>query len=276
MSECAEKQFILNGNLTSSDQFDDLLVYKGNSIYEVIRTINGIPLFFKDHMERLKISISLQAKQELADTDTLRQNIIHLTEKISAPEKNLKIVFNYNNKIENYLIYFIESVYPSEKQYKSGVKAILFNAERRDPESKVINNELRTEISRQLKENNAYEALLVNKENQITEGSRSNIFFIKDDLLVTAPESVILKGITRKYLLQICNENNIRVEQRCVDAERISGYNAVFMTGTSPMVLPFCCIDEVRFSTHHPLMKTMRELYMIKAEESLRQFRVWD
>lgn len=273
MAECAEKQFILNGELISSELFNDSLVYEGESVYEVIRTVKGIPLFFTDHMERLTASIRLQQKEELAEKETLRNDILLLSEKIDAREKNLKIVFNYNKGISNYLIYFIESVYPSEKQYTEGVKAILFRAERKDPESKVINNGLRTEINIQLKEKDAYEALLVNNNGLITEGSRSNVFFLKNNLLVTAPEELILKGITRKYILQICSENNIQVESRCVDAIGISNYDAVFMTGTTPMVLPFCCIDDVKFKPGLPLMKKLRELYMKKAEESLERFK---
>jgi branched-chain amino acid aminotransferase len=272
MGECAEKLFILNGKIKTVEQFDDSFVYKGNSVYEVIRTVEGTPLFFNDHMERLKSSLILQGKRFLATTDTLRHDILLLSERVDTKEKNLKIVFNYNNGSETYLIYFIESVYPTEKQYIEGVKAILFRAERRDPESKVINNELRTEINRLLKEKDAYEALLVNKENCITEGSRSNVFFLKNDLLVTAPDNVILKGITRKYILQICDEIDIRVELRCVDADKIGEFDAVFMTGTSPMVLSYCCVDTIKFNPELPLLNRLRELYMNKAEESLRQF----
>jgi branched-chain amino acid aminotransferase len=273
MGECAEKQFILNGNIKTAEIFDDSLVYKGNSVYEVIRTVGGTPLFFNDHMERLQSSIILQGKRFLASTDTLRHDILLLSEKVDSKEKNLKIVFNYNNGSENYLIYFIESVYPTETQYNEGVKAILFRAVRRDPESKVINNELRTEINRLLKEKDAYEALLVNKENSITEGSRSNVFFLKNDLLVTAPDNVILKGITRKYILEICNEINIRVDLRCVDADKIGEFDAVFMTGTSPMVLPYCCIETIKFNPALPVLNKLRALYMKKAEESLRLFK---
>jgi branched-chain amino acid aminotransferase len=153
------------------------------------------------------------------------------------------------------------------------VKGILFYAERKDPVSKVINHKLRSSIFHKLILDGGYEALLVNENGLVTEGSRSNIFFLKNDTLVTAPDRMILSGITRKYILDICKENNIKVRIACVKAARISDFEAVFMTGTSPMVLPFSSIDDKVFKIRVPLIEKLRNLYIRKAEESVSQFR---
>ena len=273
MNECYGKKFKLNGDLQPAESFDNSLVYEGDSIYEVIRMVKGSPVFFHDHMERLATSVKLQRKEHLADVPALRRDIINLTRSDRKKESNLKIVFNYNNGSGNYLVYFIEPIYPSEEQYKKGVKGILFFAERKDPESKVINHKLRSSIYHKLILEGGYEALLVNENNLITEGSRSNIFFLKGETLVTAPDNVILNGITRKYILEICRGNQIKVELACVNVEDIPEYDAVFMTGTSPMVLPFYCIDDKSFNVKLPLMERLRQLYMVRAEESIRLFR---
>jgi branched-chain amino acid aminotransferase len=273
MIECYGKKFLLNGELHPSEIFDNSLVYEGDSIYEVIRMVKGNPVFFHDHMMRLASSVSLQNKKALASVDDLRKSIINLTRSDKMREANLKIVFNYNNDSENWLVYFLEPFYPSAAQYKNGVKGILFSAERKNPESKVINHKLRTSIASKLLHDKAYEAVLVNESNLITEGSKSNIFFLKYDILVTAPDELVLGGITRKHILGICREHKIKVEFKCVKAEEISGYDAVFMTGTSPMVLPFCCIGDIHFNTMLPLMEKLRKLYMKKAEESITLFR---
>jgi branched-chain amino acid aminotransferase len=273
MNECYGNKFILNGKLLPAELFDNSLVYDGESIYEVIRMVRGNPVFFTDHMERLAMSVRLQGKKLLADFYMLRESILALTQSGKNKETNLKIVFNYNNGDENWLIYFIEPIYPTEEQYKMGVKGVLFFAERKDPESKVINHKLRSSIYHKLILEGAYEALLVNEKNCITEGSRSNIFFLKDDTLFTAPEKVVLNGITRMYILDICKENKIKVDLTCVKYDCISEYDAVFMTGTSPVVLPFYCIDEISFNVRLPLMEKLRQLYMVRAEESMCRFR---
>ncbi|MCX6253998.1 MAG: aminotransferase class IV [Bacteroidia bacterium] len=273
MNECYGKKFILNGVLQTAELFDNSLVYDGDSIYEVIRMVKGSPVFFNDHMERLATSVKLQHKAHLADVPALRKDIIYLTRSDRKKETNLKIVFNYNNGSSNYLVYFIEPIYPSDEQYKKGVKGILFSAERKNPESKVINHKLRSSIYHRLILDGGYEALLVNENSLITEGSRSNIFFLKGETLVTAPDSVILNGITRKHILEICMENQIKVEFACVKVADIIKYDAIFMTGTSPLVLPFYCINDKFFNVRHPLIQKLRQLYMAKVEESVRLFR---
>lgn len=265
--------FILNGNLQHAEMFDKSLVYEGDSVYEVLRMIKGNPLFFPDHMERLLTSLKLQKKKILADIPTLRKAIISLARSDKKLESNLKIVFNYKEGVSNFLVYFIEASYPSATQYKEGVKGILFYGERKDPEAKVIHHKLRSSIYHKLIQEGAYEAILVNENNLITEGSRSNIFFLKGDKLITAPDDVILKGITRKHILEICRENKIKVEYSCVNADDISGYDGVFMTGTSPMVLPFNCIDDKKFNVKFQLIDKLRNLYLQKAEASILLFR---
>jgi branched-chain amino acid aminotransferase len=273
MNECYGNKFILNGNLQPVEMFDKSLVYEGDSVYEVLRMIRSNPIFFHDHMERLATSVKLQKKIFLADVSTLRKDIISLARSDKKRETNLKIVFNYKNGETNYLVYFIEPSYPSESQYKKGVKGILFFAERKDPESKVINHRLRSSIYHKLILESGYEAILVNENNLITEGSRSNIFFLKGETLITAPDNVILNGITRKHILEICGENKIRVEFACAKADEIKEYDAVFMTGTSPMVLPFYCIDNNFFNVNIPLIESLRKLYLEKAEASISMFR---
>lgn len=267
------KKYILNGELRTSDLFNNSLVYEGDSIYEVLRMIKGAPVFFQDHMDRLSASVKMQGNEMLADFQTLRSAIVSLIRSERKREANLKIVFNYNNGVKNFLVYIIEPVYPTAEQYRNGVKGILFNAERLNPESKVINHKLRSSIYHTLILEGAYEALLVNEKNMITEGSRSNIFFLKGETLVTAPDNIVLNGITRKHILELCRQNNVKVELRCVSINDISEYDVVFMTGTSPMVLPFCTIDDRGLNVKSPLMEKLRELYLLKAEESIRFFR---
>lgn len=273
MKECCGKWFIQNGELRPVEAFDNSLVIKGDSVYEVIRMVGGVPIFFKDHMERLEGSVRLRGKEQLAEVSTLKKDIIKLSSSEKKKEINIKLVFNYGSDgTNNHLIYFIDSVYPSTVQYSKGVKGILYFAERKDPEAKVINYRLRSSIHQELVNEGAYEALLVNDQNLITEGSKSNIFFLTGEKMITAPDNLILKGITRKHLLHICKDYGIEVIFDCVNADEIGDYEAVFMTGTSPMVLPFNCINDVFFNVNNPLMKKLRELYMQEVDESLRAF----
>jgi branched-chain amino acid aminotransferase len=271
MSECYGNKFILNGELQPTEMFDNKMVYEGDSVYEVIRIVRGIPVFFYDHIERMETSTRLQKRKMLAGGDVLKRDILDLMKSEKRKEINLKIVFNYSNS-DSYLVYQIESSYPTQEQYKKGVKGVLFNAERKDPESKVINHKLRSDIYHRLMLDGAYEALLVNKSNCITEGSRSNIFFIKGKSLHTAPENVVLSGITRKHIIGICRENGIDLKFDWIKSDTIGEFESAIMTGTSPTVLSFYCIDNIYFKVDNPLITLLRLMYLERVEESIRLF----
>jgi branched-chain amino acid aminotransferase len=208
-----------------------------------------------------------------AGRDEIIREVSLLLDSEEKSDVNMKIVINNNNGNTSLLIYLLKPSYPTEEQYENGVNGILYYAERKDPGSKVINHKLRTEIYQQLIAENAYEALLVKRNNCITEGSRSNIFFISGNKLFTAPDNEVLGGITRMHLIQICSERNIRVEFRCVNVDEIKHFESVFMTGTSPVVLPFCSVDKFNFNVKHEYLRLLRTLYLEKAEKSIDEFK---
>jgi branched-chain amino acid aminotransferase len=271
MGECIGKFFILNSDLKPAELFDNSMLYEGESVYEVIRLISGYPVFFSDHCERLDNSRKLIKRDMLADSNILRSDIQKLVDSEKAKDINIKIVFNYNRS-GKYLIYLIHSIYPTKKQYLNGVKGTFCEAERKDPEAKLISQRLRAEIFDKLLMEDAYEAVLVNNGGFITEGSRSNIFFIKDDIVYTAPDKSVLNGITRKHILEICREIGISVNYTLIPAVHLSNYECAFMTGTSPGVLPFYCIDNKSFNPGHKIITELQKNYQKRVEESIRQF----
>jgi branched-chain amino acid aminotransferase len=273
MSECYGECFILNGELASGETFRNCDVYEGDSVYEVLRMMSGVPLFFSDHMERLTYSVVNHGRHMLTSIDSIATDIMLLRKNAGVKEANLKIVFNYKNEGNKYLAYFIEATYPTHTQYREGVPVILFKAERVNPGVKVINHKLRSSICNQLISSNAYEALLVDNDGCITEGSRSNVFFVKGDILFTAPDEKVLGGITRKHVLDICFSNSIRVITECVNEARIAEFDAVFLTGTSPMVLAVNAIGDNSFKTDTPLIKKVTELYSERVKDSICSFR---
>ena len=137
----------------------------------------------------------------------------------------------------------------------------------------MINHRLRSTIYHRLIATNAYEAFLVDDEGYITEGSRSNIFFVREGKLYTAPDDKVLGGITRKHVIDLCSINGIEIEFRCIALAEIEEYESVFMTGTSPMVLPVKSIDDFEFNVDIPVVNLLRELYSGRVKESLTAFR---
>jgi branched-chain amino acid aminotransferase len=158
---------------------------------------------------------------------------------------------------------------------RKGVRLILFHAERADPGVKILNNRLRRSVNEEIVAGKAYEALLVNGEGFITEGSRSNVFFLTDRGEVhTAPDGMVLQGITRRYVLEIIRQEGFDLHFDAVAEEGISRFRSVFITGTSPMVLPVQSIEDHVYEVSNPVVERIRRLYVDRAEKSLLNYKL--
>ena len=159
-------------------------------------------------------------------------------------------------------IYQIPHSYPTEEAYENGVPTLTYRAIRKNAEIKYINPELRSAADRLIHEKGVYEILLVDNDDCITEGSRSNVFFLKDNTLYTSPLPYVLPGTSRKRVLSLCEKHQIPVIQERIPLQALPGFQAAFLTGTSPLVLPISRVDDQHFNPHHPLLKQVMELYV--------------
>lgn len=261
MSESRCDLLIYNGLERTSSELDRSLFYSDYSIYEVVRVIDRRAIFLEDHLERLENSIEAGSKTMLLDISEISVAVNMLIDKVLVENGNIKISFNYTPDGNYSLIYFIDALYPDASLYKSGVDTILFEAIRTKPDIKLINYLLRSQIYDKLVMMGAYEAFLVNSNNCITEGSKSNVFFIKDDTIITAPDGTVLPGITRKYIISLCEKHGILLDNRCLKVDEIADVESVFITGTSPKVLPVRSLDDHIFDVNHKQLRFLMSAY---------------
>lgn len=258
-----EEYFIHNGKILTSDSKELSFDRSIKVIYEVIRVIDGVPLFWEEHIERLIKS----AKLLDADIEKITKVIALDAKKViklnKSPEKNLKIlIYNINNPIPDYYIFFIESFYPPIELYKKGIKTITYKATRDNPQAKVINANLRQNVNSALKQLNAYEALLLNDADEITEGSRSNVFFVKGNSIYTPSSKDVLLGTTRAHIIKLCDKIGINVIEQPITHEFLKGCDGLFITGTSPKVLPISQVDDMKFhSTQNEIILKVMESF---------------
>lgn len=244
------KYLIYNGKVCSTEEVSIVNGSEGISIYEVIRIIQGIPLYLEEHLERLRKSAEILNIKIDKSNEELVSEIMRLIEINNGYNLNIKILCSgQGKKIEDIYLYFIKSFYPPKEMYEEGVHTIFYRTERENPNAKIFNKELRQSINEELKERNAFEALLINDNEQITEGSRSNVFFVKDGKLFTSPSSKVLLGVTREKIIELCRSNKIEVVQKEMMSDNINGYDGAFITGTSTGVLPIKDIGEIEINS---------------------------
>jgi branched-chain amino acid aminotransferase len=232
-------------------------------IYEVIRVIDSTPVFLEDHLQRLYSSARLTGFVNLPGFDTLSNRI---TDHIASEKKdmgNIKLSLTFGDPLATpeLTMSFIPHYYPTPEEYSKGVKVGLLKADRPLPNAKIQHADIRERANKAMENNGQFEVLLVDSDGNITEGSRSNVFFIKDGKLYSAPEEKILQGITRVKVLDICKNEGIEVIETDIPANSIKQFEAAFLTGTSPKVLPICSIEEIHYSPKLPMLTKIQDQY---------------
>ena len=151
--------------------------------------------------------------------------------------------------------------YPTSEMYTNGVTCGTLRAERENPNAKVFQTSVRQKANELIAEKQFYEVMLIDHLERVTEGSRSNVFFIKDNQVITSPEDEVLLGITRQKTIQIAKELGLEIVQKEVFLDTLDTFDAVFITGTSPKILPVKQIDKTIFNPSNNILTNLMEAY---------------
>lgn len=266
MGDAIEKFYILNGNKELSKNWME--EKNGKIIYEVLKVINGKPLFYEEHYYRMVNSFKLNNKSIIISKEDLLKTITTLIEINEVKNGNIKIT--YNTYSDNLQVFFIKHSYPTEEMYKNGVKTVLYFGERNNPNAKVVDNDFRSKVTEYIKSKNAFEGILVNHNGFITEGSKSNIFLIKDNKLVTSRVSDVLPGVTRNEIIKMALEEGIEVIEKDVSYKDLSNYDALFISGTSPNILPIREVDDLNFSVDNNFLILLKNLFDNRIKNNIK------
>jgi len=255
------KHIITNGILSKLIDYKPINENNFKIIYEVFRVDDFIPLFLQEHLDRLFKGIKQSSLENSLDHYSIKDQITELITKENIGHGNIKIsCFCDESSICNYTISFIPSYYPSKEMYENGVDAILFEGERHNPGIKIANTNIRRMANKELDKKGAFEALLVNHDNLITEGSRTNVFFIKQDTIYTAPTELVLPGIMRSKVIEVIEENNYKINYTPISIDQLINIESAFFTGTSPRILPISSIGNITLNVKVPLLRELMEL----------------
>ena len=262
MESCLLNYFILNKELKSTCDFNPFLLKQGNGVYEIVRIIDQKPLFLEDHIVRFFQSLELAELQSDLSSKQIRSRLKALIEINQLKNGNIRfqhLVHPQNGNL--FFAWITPTFYPSENDIMTGVKLLSTIAEREKPNAKRDNLPVRTKANQLIQQNDVFEVLLVNKEGFVTEGSRSNVFFVEGEKILTPPLSAVLPGVTRSKIISLAKENGIVVDERPIIFSEINDFDAVFISGTSIKVLPINQIDEFDFSPKNLLIAKVRQLY---------------
>lgn len=258
MSELIGNLFIGNGDVLPAAEYPRFKKLSDihPSVYEVIRVEDGIPLFFADYMDRLTNSFAMLrqdlplSREQIAEMVAL---LVRITGHRSGP---VKLVFGTGDD-PFFMMFLMKPHLPLPVEYLTGVKTVLMRETRSNPNLKIWNKGLRDRSVALLEKTGSYETILVNAGGFITEASRSNVFFVKENEVFTTGEALILPGITRKKVLEVCREQGIRVHLTTIPASGIEVYDSCFLTGTARKIVPVRLVDDVPFKVDTAMLKAI-------------------
>lgn len=271
--ECFQKYYIHNNEIQTCNNFNEDLFKAGVSVYEVIRIENGVAIFVDDHLERLFNSASILKLKISEDSSQIKSIIRKLIEINRTEIGKIKILIHFDSvsKMQlNILFYFNPHHFPTAEELVNGVSVGFCEAMRDVPNAKMHNTETRKKANQVIAEKKLFEALLVDNEGYITEGSRSNVLFISQNTVFSAPEHDILQGIARKNVKRICIKNNIKFVEKRIPKDDLSNMEALFLTGTSLKILPVANLETYSFSTNNTLLSRLMALYDKSIEDYIK------
>lgn len=256
----------VDGRITPTDEarvpvLDRGFLY-GDSIYEVFRTYQGVPLFYDEHWRRLENSASLIQMHISQNYDQMTEEIRRTVQASGAGSVGKDVYVRYmitrgegpvdlypNPDLETRYVIVVKEVpaWPANF-YEVGMKAAI-PAVRRNPTEALdpnikggnyLNNVIAITQARQL---GADESIILNNEGFVTEASNSNVFFVIEGKLVTPSMAVgNLMGLTKKAVHECCTQKGLEVVERRVHVDELGSASECFVTSATREVMPIASL----------------------------------
>jgi len=253
----------LNGEYVSKENakvsvYDHGFLY-GDGIFEGIRIYDGNIFKCKEHLKRLydsaksimlDIPLTIAEMQDaLAETirrNELRDGYIRLV--VSRGPGDLGLDPRRSPKANVIIIVEKLSIYP-EEAYVNGLRTVSVSTRRNVPDAlnpkiKSLNylNNILVKIQANLA--GVGEAIMLNAQGYVAEGSSDNIFVVKNGVVFTPPAYVgALEGITRAAIMEICERNGIKLKEEPFTLHDVYVADEVFFTGTAAEVIAVREVD---------------------------------
>lgn len=214
--------FNLNGEFYDKEPQTDDFFY-GYSLFETMYGIKNKVVFFEEHLNRLKksadiigISIKWDIKKEVYKLISKNGDTNEFMIKLQISNDNFYIkMAEFEGRVndEGIDVSFIQGLYQNELGFvKSG-------------------NYLTNILAR--KNLKSFEGIFVNRLGIVTEGTISNLFFIKNEVIYTPSLDLnILPGITREKIICLAKKNNFEVQDGHFGKEDLLEADAVFLTNS--------------------------------------------
>ena len=249
-----------NGTITPVEQIGvgvtDLSLLRGYGLFDYFLTYNGRPFQWDWYWERfansaMRMHLSLPITKEDA-----YGVVMELVERSGLPDIALRFIMTGGYSPDSIsitkpnLLIISEDIHPTSlAQYQTGIKVILDEYVREMAEVKSTDYKRLILLADEIRGAGAQD-VLYQKNGEISELSRSNFFIVKGEKLIT-PDRHILRGITRRTVLQLA-QPDFEIEERPVLLSELYDAEEAFTTSSTKKILPIVQIGELTIADGKP------------------------
>ena len=121
------------------------------------------------------------------------------------------------------------------------------------------------------------EALILDIDNNVNEGSGENFFMIIDNTFYTPKDGTVLNGITRQTIMEIASDLNYKVEEKDISVEDVKSCDEAFFTGTAAEVTPIIQVDDKKINNVRPgkITKQIQTIYFDLIRGKIERYNNW-
>lgn len=234
-----------------------------DGIYEVVKYYKGKPFRLEDHLQRLERSLDEIGLNypDVNEFEAIFEELLRLNIK---QDKEAGIYLQITRGAATRVHHFPEDITPTVYAFTTN---LVSNTEKLEKGIKVSTADdirwLRCDIKsvsllpntmlyNQAVKAGAAECILIRDE-YVSEATHSSLFAVKDGVVITRPLSnLILPGITRKVVLEICKNNDIPLEERLFSKDELFEMDELFISGTGSEITPVVQVNEQIISEQLP------------------------
>ena len=121
------------------------------------------------------------------------------------------------------------------------------------------------------------EALILDIDDNVNEGSGENFFMIIDNTIRTPKDATVLNGITRQTVMKIARDLNYSVEETNISVDDVKSSDEAFFTGTAAEVTPIIQVDDVKINNGKPgeITKKIQKIYFDLIRGKVNEYSSW-
>lgn len=225
----------------------DLMIQRGYGIFDFFLVRDRIPPFISFHLDRFMHSAELLGLALSYSKEELTDLVVQLIAKNNLRNSSIKIMLSGGLSVDDFTLSYgnatliiinkpFEIKWPDA--WKNGGTLISCKYQREMPEAKTINYLRSVSLSQQLAKTQAAELLYIDR-NWVRECSRSNVYLVKGNTIIT-PKTRILQGVTRRRILAAKEFDVVEADFKMND---LLAADEAFITSTTKGVLPIVRID---------------------------------